>query len=73
MRWNRNVIDHPAHWTKGQLLDLRRFADGQYVALLLGEEPNEEQTNLIRFESGHDAQAFVSAWYDRPSVGGPHG
>lgn len=56
--------DIPAHWIKGQLLDLRRYGNGTYRATLLGEEydPNEP-IPCMEFNSSHDAQAFISAWY----------
>lgn len=60
-----NPINVPAHWIKGSLLDLKRFSDGSYQATLLGEEFKPEIANGIQFESGHDAQAFVSTWYQR--------
>lgn len=36
------MIDHPLHWNRGQLLDLRRYEDSQhkisYRGTLLGED-----------------------------------
>lgn len=63
----------PSHWLKGQLIDLRRFTDGGFLAVLHGEEPNEDRSNCITFESSFDAQNWISAWYTRESVGGVHG
>jgi hypothetical protein len=53
----------PPHWVKGQLLDLMRFGDGTYRAIALGEEPSPELANFIDFPSAHEAQSFISAWY----------
>lgn len=55
--------DYPPHWLPGQLLDLKRFTDGTYRATLLGEEYDPELANAINFASSHEAQAFVSTWY----------
>lgn len=63
--------DIPKHWIKGQLLDLTRYADGSFLAVALGEEYKPELANGIHFDSGHDAQNFVSQWYQREF--GPHG
>jgi len=60
--WNVRS-DVPAHWIPGQLLDLKRFADGSYRATLLGEDYKPELGNAMEFASGHEAQAFVSWWY----------
>jgi hypothetical protein len=60
--WNmRN--DYPSHWLPGQLLDLKRYADGSFRATLLGEEFKPELGNAITFESSYEAQEFVSTWY----------
>lgn len=56
-------VKHPAHWTKGQLLDLKRFTDGSYRATLLGEEYDPEKANAVSFDSSFAAQNFVSWWY----------
>ena len=53
----------PSHWIKGQLLDLKRFANGTYRATLLGEEAKPDLSNVVEFQSSHEAQAFVSTWY----------
>lgn len=55
--------DYPAHWIPGQLLDLKRFIDGSFRATLLGEEYDPEKANGILFDLNHEAQAFVSWWY----------
>lgn len=68
-----SLHDIPAHWIRGQLLDLRRFTDGSFLATALGEEYKPELANGVRFDSSFEAQSFVSAWYDRPSIGGVHG
>ena len=55
--------DIPKGWTKGQLIDLTRYADGSFLATVLGEEYKPELANGIHFDSSHDAQNFISAWY----------
>lgn len=55
--------DIPAHWIKGQLLDLQRYGDGSFRATLLGEEYKPQLGNAVLFESATAAQAFVSEWY----------
>ncbi len=55
--------DYPSHWIKGQLLDLKRFADGSYRATLLGEEYDAQKGNALEFDSAFAAQAFMSQWY----------
>jgi hypothetical protein len=67
------MLSVPVHWTKGQLLDLRRFGDGSFLAVALGEEPKPDQSNVMRFDSTFEAQNWISAWYTRESVGGIHG
>jgi hypothetical protein len=56
-------VAYPAHWTPGQLLDLRRFTDGSYRCTVLGEEPDHQTRNFVEFESSFAAQTFVSTWY----------
>ena len=63
----------PKHWTKGQLLDLRRYGDGSYKATIMGEDPKPELANFVEFDNSFDAQNFISTWYARESVGGVHG
>lgn len=65
--------NHPPNWIKGSLLNLQRFADGSYRATLLGEEAKPELANFIEFDSSFAAQQWISAWYQRESVGGIHG
>jgi hypothetical protein len=60
------MVDVPPEWNRGALLDLRRYEGGQFIATLMGEEPNDERSNIVTFASAHDAQAFVSDWYDKP-------
>ena len=60
MRGGMNI---PAHWIQGQLLDLKRFADGSYRATLLGEEYDPIKDNALTFDSSNAAQQFVSEWY----------
>lgn len=55
----------PSHWIKGQLLDLKRYGDGSYKATLMGEDEKLDQSNVMAFASGHDAQDFVSNWYQQ--------
>jgi hypothetical protein len=55
----------PAHWIKGQLLDLKRFTDGSYRATLLGEEYDPQAGNSVSFDSSHAAQSFISEWYQQ--------
>jgi hypothetical protein len=57
------VIKTPAHWIKGQLLDLKRYGDGTYRAVLLGEEIDPEAANFIELDSSCAAQQFISDWY----------
>jgi hypothetical protein len=57
------MIDIPAHWIPGQLLDLRRYQGGVYRATLLGEEIDREHPNYLEFDSSFDAQQFISGWY----------
>lgn len=59
------TISVPAHWIKGQLLDLKRFDDGTFLATALGEEFKPALANGIQFASGWAAQEFVSQWYQR--------
>jgi hypothetical protein len=61
---------YPDHWIRGQLLDLKKYHDGSARAWALGDD--EKQPSL-GFESLHEAQNFISAWYARDSVGGVHG
>jgi hypothetical protein len=56
-------VAYPAHWTPGQLLDLRKFTDGSYRCTILGEEPDFQTRNFIEFPSSYAAQQFVSIWY----------
>lgn len=56
----------PPHWIKGQLLDLKRYADGTYKATLLGDndDPKREYSApCVTFDSSMAAQQFVSEWY----------
>jgi hypothetical protein len=59
---------HPPHWTRGQLLDLKRFTDGSYRATLLGEAYDPEKGNGLDFDSSVTAQNFISWWY-QPAAG----
>lgn len=49
---------------RGQLLDLQRYSDGTFKALLLGDTANDEGSNVLNLPSAHEAQAMVSWWYD---------
>jgi hypothetical protein len=50
------------------LLDLKRYSDGHFEATLLGERAESDGSNVVRFESGYDAQQFTSAWYGTPEM-----
>lgn len=58
----------PSHWIRGQLIDLRRYSDGTFKAVLLGEEMNQEHPNWIELSNADTAQALVSWWYAPESV-----
>jgi len=62
-----NQADIPEHWIQGQLLDLRRYTNGTFIATLLGEELKPDHTNAVLLPSADDAQQFVSRWYARAS------
>lgn len=65
--------DYPPHWIPGQLLDLKRFANGSYRATLLGEEYKPELANALEFDSAYAAQQFTSWWYLPAVVREAHG
>jgi len=50
------------------LLDLKRYSDGHFEATLLGERAEADGSNVVRFDSGYDAQQFTSAWYGTPEM-----
>lgn len=54
---------YPSEWVKGQLLDLKRYSDGTFTAVLLGEDPAYRPK--VEFPSAFEAQAFTSEWYQR--------
>lgn len=55
----------PQEWIRGQLLDLQRYSDGTFKALLLGDKANDEGSNVLNLPSAHEAQELVSWWYQR--------
>lgn len=63
-------LSTPNHWIKGQLLDLKRFGDGNYRTFLLGEGDTDPPGPFIAFDSTFAAQQFISEWYAR-EVGPP--
>ena len=58
-------VHYPAHWNRGNLLDLKKYTNGSAMALLLGENYDPTTDNAVHFDSLHAAQQFVSAWYSR--------
>lgn len=51
--------DYPPFWTKGELLDVKRYTNATYsVSPIHGE-----QSIALDFDSPEDCQNFVSWWY----------
>ncbi len=52
----------PLAWIKGELLNVRKYSDGQYRITRLDEEyvPERENGLILRYD---ECQAFVSQWY----------
>jgi hypothetical protein len=59
-------FQYPAHWVRGQLLDLQRFTDGTYKAILLGDPI--EKPEYLGLSNRDEAQQFISWWYAPASV-----
>lgn len=59
------VPPYPAHWIKGQLLNVRNNGSN-YIVTPLEEEFDPHHPELAKFfDNSFDAQAFVSEWYNR--------
>jgi hypothetical protein len=71
----------PAKWSKGQLLNLKRYTTSlgviSYRATAMGDEDDPKTgygAPFVEFDNSYDAQTFVSNWYaPAPSVGGVYG
>jgi hypothetical protein len=57
--------EYPAHWVRGQLLNVRHNGT-TWILTLLEEEFDPHYPERAKFfDNGFDAQQFVSAWYAR--------
>ena len=60
-------LPYPAHWIKGQLLNVRHNGS-TYIVTVLEEEFDPHNPERAKFfDNSYDAQAFVSDWYNRDS------
>ena len=60
-------VKHPAHWVKGQLLDLKRYTDGTYRCTLLGEEWRPKDHRAMVDREGFtkaDWEALNAVYFD---------
>jgi hypothetical protein len=55
----------PKHWQQGALIDLKRYSDGSFKAVLAGEDISKPETEVVEFPSAREAQAWISSWYVR--------
>lgn len=53
----------PSNWIKGELLDVRRYANGSFRITRLAEDASIEDNQAIEFASTETCQEFVSWWY----------
>lgn len=59
---SRGTPQWPRSWTPGELLNVRKFSDGNYRITRLDEEFSMEKQNGLIL-SHDDCQKFVSEWY----------
>lgn len=52
----------PPEWRKGELLNVRKYTDGQFRITRLGDEFDASKLNGIILNSD-DCQCFISDWY----------
>lgn len=57
---------YPAHWLRGQHLNVQGFQDGSYRVSLLGQPWVRERD--LEFDSSFDCNRFIAWWYSHEGV-----
>lgn len=61
-------LPYPAHWVKGQLLNVRNNGS-TFILTLIAEEFDPQYPERAKFfDNSFDCQTFISNWYSRDTA-----